>query len=77
MPAPEIRIGDIVSRAREPETLYKVVGYERNSYESSQDMAEVVRVDQGDNGPVIGVPRYKWDYWTIRENNGGEPLPAE
>lgn len=71
-----MKMGDIIYSNREPELSYRVVGYERNAYESSWDMANVQRVDLGDDGPVIGIPRHKWDYWIVREDNGGDPLPA-
>lgn len=58
-----MKIGDVVSRNQEPEKLGKVVDIELDEYGSTNDRAHVV----WDYSPnvVIGIPRYKWDFFTI------------
>jgi hypothetical protein len=58
-----MKVGDVVSRTAEPDKTGKVVAIELDQYGSTHDLAHVV----WDYSPniTIGIPRFKWDWFTI------------
>lgn len=68
-----MNIGDIVSRKAEgPDApKYKIVSFDRDTYQENHDTANGVRLDQLDNPNAYAIPfpRYKWDFFTIHEES--------